>query len=476
MRSRSASRFTRGSHFFAAVLLAASLASCGSGGAGSTSSSFLGSGGGATGGTGVVLKQLSTDTSTNTASQHLTEAGPAVAVFNSTLVSAFQVGLIVAGGASDIGFATSTNGGESWSNGLLPGITAFNGGHYDSASDVSVAFDQAHMVWIIASRATTNGKSVVLASRSTDGQTWNIPILVSTTGDAEKDWIACDNNPLSSFFGHCYLEWDDPSSNNLVWLSTSDNGGNSWTPAINVAGRLEGVGGRPVVSANGLVIVPIMSTDGTRMLAFSSGNGGASWTNVVTISTITTHTVAGNLQTSPQPSAAVDGAGKVYVVWQDCRFQGNCSSNDIVLSTSSNGINWLAPIRIAVDGINTHPIDHFLPALAASSATSGASAQLALTYYFYSNATCSASTCQLNVGFTSSSDGGVTWSTSTTIAGPMQLAWLAQTTSGVTVGDYTATTYSNAQARAVFTLALTKLANRFNQAIYTATNLTQAGP
>ncbi len=422
------------------------------------------------------LFAISTDTSANSEGQHLTEAGPAIAGFNSTLVSAFQVGLIVAGGASDIGFATSTNAGENWNSGLLPGITVFNGGSHDSASDVSVAFDQAHMVWIIALRATTNGKSVIVVSRSTNGQIWNSPILVSTTGDAEKDWITCDNNPVSSFFGHCYLEWDDPSSNDLVWLSTSDNGGTSWNPAINTAGRLEAIGGRPVVSAKGLVVVPIMSTDGTRMLAFSSANGGASWNNVVTISNITTHTVAGNLETSPQPSAAVDGAGNVYVVWQDCRFESKCGSNDIVLSTSSNGIAWLAPSIVGVGGITTHPIDHFIPALAAYPATSGASAQLALTYYFYPNAACTASNCQLNVGFTSSSDGGITWSTSTTIAGPMQLAWLAQTTSGVTVGDYAATTYSNAQPRAVFTVAMTNLANRFNQAIYTATNLTQAGP
>ena len=44
---------------------------------------------------------------------------------------------------------------------------------------------------------------------------------------------------------------------------------------------------------------------------------------------------------------------------------------------------------------------------------------LGLTYYFYSNANCTASTCALNVGFISSLDGGTTWTAPTTLAGPM---------------------------------------------------------
>src|SRR5258707_14131655 len=41
----------------------------------------------------------------------------------STIVATFQVGRIYDGGACAIGFATSTNNGSSWTNGLLPGLT-----------------------------------------------------------------------------------------------------------------------------------------------------------------------------------------------------------------------------------------------------------------------------------------------------------------------------------------------------------------
>ena len=68
----------------------------------------------------VTLQQISADPFTNppTSSnlnglydQHKTEVEPDTFAFGSTIVSAFQVGRVFDGGASDIGFATSTNGG-----------------------------------------------------------------------------------------------------------------------------------------------------------------------------------------------------------------------------------------------------------------------------------------------------------------------------------------------------------------------------
>jgi len=140
---------------------------------------------------------------------------PDTFAFGSTIVSAFQVGRIFSGGGADIGFATSTNSGATWTSGFLPGITTFqSGGTSTAASDASVAFDAAHNVWIIASLALGT-QSRVLASRSPDGLTWQNPITVTAAGSPDKDWIVCDNTASSPFFGHCYVEWDDPSANGL---------------------------------------------------------------------------------------------------------------------------------------------------------------------------------------------------------------------------------------------------------------------
>src|SRR5438128_1397208 len=97
------------------------------------------------------LVQISSDPFTNKTSNHKTEVEPDTFAFGNTIVSTFQVGRFFNGGASDIGFATSTDGGETFTHGFLPGITVFKGnGKYNRASDASVAFDAKHKVWLIS--------------------------------------------------------------------------------------------------------------------------------------------------------------------------------------------------------------------------------------------------------------------------------------------------------------------------------------
>src|SRR3954449_8294399 len=88
----------------------------------------------------IPLTRVSSDPFTNATSQHRTEVEPDTFAFGQTIVSTFQVGRFFDGGASNIGFATSTNGGASWTHGYLPGITVAAGGAARQASDASVAF------------------------------------------------------------------------------------------------------------------------------------------------------------------------------------------------------------------------------------------------------------------------------------------------------------------------------------------------
>src|SRR4029079_13958040 len=122
---------------------------------------------------------------------------------------------------------------------------------------------------------------------------------------------------------------------------------------------------------------------------------GASWSSVTTIATVRHHTVAGSLREGPLPSAEVDGSGTVSVAWTDCRFRRSCKTNDIVLSHSLNaaGTSWSAVTRVPIDGTNSGR-DHLIPGLAVNKATSGGSAPLGLTYYFYPSRS-----TQLSVGF-----------------------------------------------------------------------------
>jgi hypothetical protein len=134
--------------------------------------------------------------------------------------------------------------------------------------------------------------------------------------------------------------------------------------------------------------------------------------------------------------------------WQDCRFQSGCPANDIVMSKSTSETTWGPVTRITSDGG-----DHFIPGIGVDATTSGSTAELAVTYYRYPTANCTASTCQLTAGYTSSTNGGSTWSTPTQLAGPMTLSSIANTSQGRMIGDYISTSITGGRAWPVIAVA-----------------------
>ena len=185
------------------------------------------------------------------------------------------------------------------------------------------------------------------------------------------------------------------------------------------------------------------------------------------ISSISDHQVAGDLRAVYDlPSAEVGSDGTVYVVWWDCRFRSGCPSNDIVLSTSTDGKTWSSPSRIPIDPI-TSTVDHFLPGIAVDQSTSGSTTHLGLTYYYYPVANCTVSSCRLAAGFVYSHDAGKSWSTPSKLASGMQMSWLPNTTLGYMVGDYISTSYLNGKAFGVFAKALAPANSKFREAMYT---------
>lgn len=445
------------------------LPGCGSGKSGDSNS-----GGGSNPPPSSLLTRLSSDTFTNSSSQHATEVEPWMASFGSTLVTVFQMGRFFSGGASDIGYATSTDGGGSWTNGTLPGITVFAGGSYLAVSDPAVAYDQAHGVWLTASLAISGNNDTVIVSRSADGVNWGAPVTVSHTPDADKNWISCDSTPSSAYYGHCYVEWDDPSSNDLFWMSASSDGGQTWSAPLNTGDSATGLGGVAVVQPGGKVVVPAADAGDTHILAFVSSDGGSTWTASTVVATISDHQVAGNLRDDALPASAIDANGQVYVVWQDCRFRSGCSSNDIVMSSSVDGLKWTDPIRIPIDAVSS-TVDHFLPVIAVDPLTAGSSAHMTLVYHYYPNGSCSESSCSLDVGYVTSQDGGATWSAPNALAGPMSLDSLANTSQGRMVGDYIGVAYTSGKAFPAIAVARANSGTTFDEAIYTTISpLTQA--
>jgi hypothetical protein len=440
----------------------------------------------------VAVTQIGVDPFTNTTSQHKTIVEPDTFGFGSTIVAAAQYGRFFDGGASDIGFATSTNNGGAWVGGTLPGITTFAGGTYDRVSDPAVAYDARHDVWLISSLAlvdTANGPrgQAILTSRSTDGgATWSNPVNTAVAGrrqDLDKNWIVCDNTTSSPFYGSCYTQFDDFGHGNQLKMSYSRDGGLTWTASKTP--RAGVIGGQPLVLPNGNVVVPLDSASESQLGYTVSTNGGVRFGQAFVITSITAADDPGNIRSGPLPSAEIAGDGTIFVVWEDCRFRAGCSTNDLVYVTSTNGTTWSDVKRIPIDPVES-TVDHFIPGVAVDSATSGAGIHVGVTYHYYPDVSCTLATCRLFVGYISSANGGASWSAPTQLAGPMTMSWIPDTSQGRMVGDYISTSFgSDGLAHPAFAIAFAPTAGgsdcatatpNCDQALYSpATGLPAAG-
>jgi hypothetical protein len=417
------------------------------------------------------LVQISTDRLTNSDSTHRTEVEPDTFAWGSTIVSAYHVARrpgSIGWGSGDVGFSTSTDGGTTWHYNYLPGLTVnYKAGTFGAAADPSVAYDAKHGEWLISTLPLVGLNSGagkigdVAVSRSTDGLHWGNPILIDKTALDDKNWTVCDNTSTSPFYGNCYTEWDQAYGTGDVLMSVSSDGGLTWGPGKPSADHAGGLGGEPVVQPNGTVVVPF---EGGGIDSFSSTDGGVTWGRSVVVASINSH-FESNIRNPNLPTAGIDGAGNVFVAWSDCRFRSHCSSNDIVFSSSANGSTWTTPARIPIDP-TTSTVDHFLAGIGVDPATSGTTAHLTVVYYYFPVSQCSSS-CQLDVGFSTSQDGGSTWTAGVQLAGPMQLSWLPVSDNGPMVADYIGVSYTNGNPFGVFAVAKAPAGAVLNEAMYT---------
>ncbi len=410
------------------------------------------------------LVQLSQDTYTNTSGPdggpvyHQTGYEPASYSFGSTIVSTFQLGRFAGGGSTNLGWATSIDGGKSWHTGLLPGTTVYAGGSHAALSNASVAYDPKHRVWLISylfvDSATTGGVlhlygSATAVSRSFDGGlTWSIPTLVSTaqSGDEayDKPWMSCDTSTHSPFYGRCYLLWNDIPQ---IDLSTSTDGGATWGAVKHSATPFNGVGGSLVVQPDGtVVVVTPENSEPPSLVAFPSTDGGQSWGVTATIAA-----PFGGVGPGTFPSLAEDADGTLYVAWNS----GGENGSSTVLAHSRDGIHWTVP-----QVISTNFYDHL--ALAVDARTAGLHAHLGLTYYVFGT---SASSTTMQPFFISSTDSGQHWSSAQALSEPISLDWLVPWRR---VGDYISMVFNEGRAFPFFVVGTVRGSNEpYHQEVYT---------
>ena len=124
----------------------------------------------------VVVRQLSRDQSAGFPAQLGTQVEPDSLAAGSTIVTAFQSGRLVEGGAAVIAWASSRDAGRTWRRGFLeyPG----------RVSDPVVAYDDARRTWLIAALGAADRNAALLIARSSDGVAWTP--LRSVVDDATR--------------------------------------------------------------------------------------------------------------------------------------------------------------------------------------------------------------------------------------------------------------------------------------------------
>jgi hypothetical protein len=423
-----------------------------------------------------VTRRLSRDPFTDPDGQHQTQVEPSSFAVGGTIVTAFQAGRMVAGGASGIGFAISRDAGAHWRSGYLPSLTTQSSpaGAAPSASDPVVAWDAQHGTWLIATVAESEFRVRVLVSRF-DGVTWAPPVVAAgdPAEDDDKEWITCDNGSLSPFRGHCYLSYADVRSS-TIRTRVSTTGGLTWSaPVVSVPVNELGFenGAQPVVQPDGtLVIVYALAAGGehfadptaNQIQAVRSKDGGRTFSAPVTVARVQAEDVRG-IRAPTLPGAAADAGGTTYVVWGDCRFREDCSDDDMVVSHSRNGLAWTPAERVPlVDPASDQQV--FVPGLGVDPTKTGRLAVVAYTQ----PESCSSETCHgIDAVFASSRNGGRTWTAPRRLnAEPMAISSLPDAGLGVMLGDYVALSYVRGKPVPVFALALDPFGGRFREAIY----------
>jgi hypothetical protein len=394
----------------------------------------------------IVARRIARDTTSIGGAQHGTIVEPDSAAFGNTVVAAFQVGRFRGGGAGTIGWASSQDAGRTWRSGVLPGV-----GH---ASDPTVAFDQRHGVWLVVTLGITNGPTSLDVSRSSNGRTWSsaTPALSAPTSAFDKEWIFCDNGASSPRRGTCYVAYTNLRTS-AIGLTSSSDGGVTWTPPTLVGPPGDVVDGLPGALPDGTLVVAWLA--GRTIFAARSSNGGSSFTAPVVVSEIGASATPG-LRAPPLPALDVDRRGRLLLAWADCRFRAGCSGNDIVLSTSTDGVSWSQPARVT-----TGSGSYATPGLAADSRTNG----IVVSAQVVASGAC----CTVGMAVAVSRDGSSWPPTRRLDARTMSFDWLPAAGNARFLGDYLAASWAGSRPLAIVPIASPPGAGRLDQSLYVGT-------
>ena len=419
-----------------------------------------------------VSSQISRDTLIGWPAQHETQVEPDSFSFGSTIVTVFQSGRHLDGGAERNGFSTSKNGGRTWRAGLLPT------GSFERVSDPVIAYDAEHKWWLAASLGTNFSTNGIVISRSRDGLSWRAPVDAarSSVEDYDKEWIACDNWRTSRFRGRCYVSYMN-FRRDAIETRRSTDGGRTWSgPVAIVVQRTPAQpnGIQIVTRPNGNVLLLLTifgAPTGNEIAQLRSTDGGVSFSRP------TAGRTAGRHGRELAPGAAVRLGGRGRRGDGLRRLARLRAFRRVLRRHRPRDVTRRRHVERRRCAIPTGPFEgfYFLPALAVDPATSGTKARLALLYHSMSPShICdpTAGCLAIDVRMVTSTNGGRSWTAPRRLnAFSMPPFWMADTSLGRMLGDYFSVSWVRGRPIAVFSLAFEPIGGLYRQSIFATTRL-----
>lgn len=339
------------------------------------------------------------------------------------------------GGARSLVAGVSTDGGLTWTNSIVPGITDCSGPaaggtelDFDRASDPWLSFSpdgnlhQISLVFDADPAAGSFGANGLAVSKSEDGGvTWSDPILIIEDDQPnvlnDKQSLTADPTDANLV----YAAWDrlvvPPGSvinpENVIGLgfkspfyfARSTDGGETWEPARKIydpGGNNQTIGNQIVVLPDGTLvnffdeILNFRNDEGdaqfdSNLSLLRSFNKGDTWlpkgrpiraADIRALSVVTPDEGEGIRDADILFDVAVDPVGgALYAVWQDSRFTG--FDQIAFIQSLDGGLTWSTPIKVnqtPANAENALRAQAFIPSVAVS--TDGTAT---VTYYDFRN-------------------------------------------------------------------------------------------
>jgi len=325
------------------------------------------------------------------------------------VVTGYQEGRVDAGGDATQGWATTFDGGQTWSFGEVPALTSYpgQGGPFDRASDAVVAFGPNNDVYyssLVFDDTSTQGlRSGMAVNVSKDGgRTWSQPVFFDDdllAGENDKNWVVVDNSDKPGHHkGRVYVVWDRVAAMFYDYCDSACDTLAGWA----FGGTFHQVDLPSPYLGQDIGATPVVLNDGSLAIIFNAAAGGvptgsnaeqtltgfatARLTSVVAPLAGTQPFgtplvfeppvyIADDLDSSVRaqragslPSADYDSkTGTLAVTWEDARLHTEATPvNDILVATSTDGgTTWSDPVKVN-PGTATDYVDRYNPSIAGS--------------------------------------------------------------------------------------------------------------